>query len=142
MELCDADLLADAMLFTATTPAPGNQAFNINNGDLFRWEYIWPAIADWFGLAVTPPMKIDLPGAMKGQKAIWVDMVKRHGLRDIPYEKLATWEFFSFVVQMPEHGWFSNTTKLRKAGFQGMVVDSKEMLLSQFQMLREKKIIP
>lgn len=37
-EVCDADLLADAMLHCATTPACANQAFNISNGDTFRWR--------------------------------------------------------------------------------------------------------
>jgi hypothetical protein len=39
-EVCDADLLADAMLHCAATPACANQAFNISNGDTFRWREV------------------------------------------------------------------------------------------------------
>jgi len=38
--------------------------------------------------------------------------------------------------------WLSNTTKLRRAGFHGMVVDTAEMFLRQFQQMREARIIP
>lgn len=45
LEMTDAGLLARATLWAATEPAAANQAFNINNGDLFRWSEMWPKIA-------------------------------------------------------------------------------------------------
>ena len=36
-EVCDADLLANAMVHLSTQPQCANQAFNISNGDVFRW---------------------------------------------------------------------------------------------------------
>ena len=36
-DCADADLLADAQLFLATHPGAQNEAYNINNGDVFRW---------------------------------------------------------------------------------------------------------
>lgn len=44
MEMTDAGLLARATLWAATEPAAANQAFNINNGDLFRWSEMWPLL--------------------------------------------------------------------------------------------------
>lgn len=38
VDVTDADLLAEGMLHCATTPACANQAFNICNGDCFRWK--------------------------------------------------------------------------------------------------------
>lgn len=43
---------------------------------------------------------------------------------------------------MPESGWFSNTLKLRKAGFHGAVVDSGESMIEKLETLRRHKIIP
>eukprot|EP00891_Asterochloris_glomerata_P004957 jgi/Astpho2/4957/fgenesh1_pg.00070_%23_18_t len=37
-DVCDADLLAEAAIHCSTTPECANQAFNINNGDTFRWS--------------------------------------------------------------------------------------------------------
>ena len=42
IEMTDAGLLAQAMVWAATDPRAANQAYNINNGDLFRWEEMWP----------------------------------------------------------------------------------------------------
>jgi hypothetical protein len=28
-----------------------NQAFNVVNGDVFRWQWMWSQIAEWFGIA-------------------------------------------------------------------------------------------
>jgi nucleoside-diphosphate-sugar epimerase len=44
IEMTDAGLLARAMVWAATEPTAANQAFNINNGDLFRWEEMWPKL--------------------------------------------------------------------------------------------------
>ena len=45
IEMTDAGLLAEATVWAATNPECANQAFNINNGDLFRWQEMWPKIA-------------------------------------------------------------------------------------------------
>lgn len=36
------------------------QAFNISNGDCFRWRDTWPAIAAWFGMDTAPPVHMPL----------------------------------------------------------------------------------
>lgn len=54
-------------------------------------------------------------------------------MQEVPYQKLATWKFADFVFAQPAD-WLSNTTKLRRVGFQGMVVDTPEMFARQFQM--------
>ena len=39
-------LLAEHLVWAATTPAAANRAFNIVNGDVFRWRWLWPRLAD------------------------------------------------------------------------------------------------
>jgi nucleoside-diphosphate-sugar epimerase len=55
IEMTDAGLLAKATVWAATEQRCANQAFNINNGDLFRWNEMWPKIARFFELEVAPP---------------------------------------------------------------------------------------
>src|SRR6195952_3583660 len=49
-DMTSARLLARQLLWAATTPAAANEDFNIVNGDIFRWSWMWGRIADWFGI--------------------------------------------------------------------------------------------
>ena len=33
-------------------PACDGEAFNVTNGDVFRWQDVWPAIAEALGMAL------------------------------------------------------------------------------------------
>ena len=57
IEMTDAGLLARAMVWAATDPRAANQAYNINNGDLFRWEEMWPKLAGYFDLRSPRPSR-------------------------------------------------------------------------------------
>ena len=39
-DVTDVDLLSDAAIYVSTHPQCENQAYNINNGDLFRWKEV------------------------------------------------------------------------------------------------------
>ena len=56
-------------------------------------------------------------------------------------QEIATWAFGDWVFGQ-EEDWFSNVTRMRQTGFQGMQIDSGDMFLKQFQELRAEKIIP
>lgn len=79
---------------------------------------------------------------MAAHAGLWEGLIKQHGLKEISLEKLATWKFMGFVMLMPEGGWFPNVTKLRRAGFEVMAVDTRESILAQLQALRDAKVIP
>src|SRR5271169_236380 len=53
-DMTDARLLARHLEWAATTPAAFNHAFNIVNGDVFRWNWMWPRLAAWFGIEPAP----------------------------------------------------------------------------------------
>ena len=55
---------ANAALWAATEQRCGNQAFNITNGDYFRWRNLWPKIADVFEMQVGGPETICLTQQM------------------------------------------------------------------------------
>ena len=53
-DMTDAMLLARHLEWAATTEAARNQAFNVVNGDVFRWSWMWGRLASWFGLEPAP----------------------------------------------------------------------------------------
>src|SRR5690606_9724004 len=64
LEVTDAGLLAWAAVWAATTEAAANQAFNIANGDLFRWCEMWPKIAAMLRMESGPPLPLSLATVM------------------------------------------------------------------------------
>ena len=51
--MTDAGLLAEQMVWAATDPAGADEAFNIVNGDVFRWRWMWPRLAAYLGVDPT-----------------------------------------------------------------------------------------
>lgn len=136
----DSGLLARACVWMATNPAAANEPFNITNGDIFRWQDIWPAIAGYFGMETAQPQKIDLVHMMADKGPLWQRLVKQHNLQPISYEQLVGWSYGNFVFT-PEFDIISSTTKAKRYGF-AEVQDSQEMFLRQFDELRTNRVIP
>ena len=44
-DVTDARQLAHHLLWAATTPNAANEDFNVVNGDVFRWNWMWGRIA-------------------------------------------------------------------------------------------------
>ena len=72
-DMTDAGLLAEHLLWAATTPAAANEAFNVVNGDVFRWKWMWGRIAGWFGLEPAPfdGSVQPLEAQMAGDAPVW-----------------------------------------------------------------------
>ncbi|MFI2219980.1 SDR family oxidoreductase [Rhodococcus sp. NPDC019627] len=140
IEMTDAGLLAEATVWAATTPECANQAFNINNGDLFRWDEMLPKIADFFELDVAPPLPMSMDVVMADKEPVWNDLVAKHGLKPTPYEDVSSWAFGDFVF-----GWdydvIADGSKARRLGFH-RYVETDQMFLDIFRDLRARKVIP
>jgi nucleoside-diphosphate-sugar epimerase len=136
----DGGLLARACVWMATDPVAANEPFNITNGDIFRWQDMWPAIADYFGTNTAQPQKIDLVQMMADKAPLWQSLVKEHNLQPIPYEQLVGWNYGNFVFT-PEFDIISSTTKAKRYGF-SEVQDSQGMFLRHFDELRANRVIP
>jgi nucleoside-diphosphate-sugar epimerase len=136
----DSDLLARAMVWMATTPACANEAFNITNGDFFRYQNLWPVFARHFGMEAAGVEQVDLTQKMAGKEKLWDEMVGKHGLQKHPLSQLVNWNFANYAFS---NDWdvMSDTTKCRKYGFLEFV-DSEEMFLEQFSYLQREKLIP
>ena len=140
IEMTDAGLLAKATVWAATDGRCANQAFNIANGDLFRWNDMWPKIARFFDLDVAPPLPMSLEVVMSDKQPLWDGMVRRHRLAPTAYKDVSSWAFGDFVFSW-NYDFFADGSKARRFGFHDHV-DSEAMFLGIFADLRRRKIIP
>jgi len=139
-QVTDANVLAKASVWAGTEPACGNEIFNVTNGDLFRWEHVWPNFAEFFDMPYAPLQAISLIEFMADKGSVWNAIVKKHGLVPHRYESIAAWEFGDFIFGC-DYDIVSDTSKVRRFGFHELTVDSEEMFLRLFQLLRQNKII-
>lgn len=138
-EMTDAGLLAKATVWAASGTDGAGQAYNIANGDLFRWEEMWPRIAAYFGMDVAPPLQMSLTTVMADKEALWNEMAARYGLTH-SYEEVSCWNFGDFVFGL-DYDMFADTSKSRRAGFHEYV-ETEQMFIGIFDEFRRRKIIP
>lgn len=140
MEATDAGHLASACVWAATHPPCAGEVFNITNGDLFRWERLWPRIAEMQEIEAGPPLPIPLTEMMADKAEVWRRIVSKHGLRNIPFERIAAWPFGEFVFRI-DYDIISDTTKARRFGFVD-VIETESMFREIFDHLRREKYLP
>lgn len=92
-DMTDAGLLAEHMQWAATTEAAANDSYNIANGDVFRWRWMWPRIAEMLG--VRPEGFSEQPRPLEEQMidaaGEWKALSARHGLAVDEVSALASW---------------------------------------------------
>ena len=140
IEMTDADLLAKATVWAATQDLAANQAYNITNGDMFRWSSMWPKLAAFFDLDIAPPLPMSLTDVMADKSDLWGDMVRAHHLLPTPYSDVSSWQFGDFVFAW-DYDVIADTSKSRRAGFHEYV-DTESMFLQIFQDMRDQRLIP
>ena len=139
-EVTDTHLLAKASHWAAATPKCANEAFNITNGDYFRWCHLWPRLAAFFGLEVGGPLPLSLAQQMADKGPVWRRIVEKHKLKPYAYEEIVQWPFGDFTFSA-EWDFMIDTTKARRFGF-AEAVDSAEMFVRMFTEMRRDRIIP
>ncbi|NQX13291.1 SDR family oxidoreductase [Microbacteriaceae bacterium VKM Ac-2855] len=92
-DMTDATILAEQMLWAATTPAGRNEAFNVVNGDVFRWRWMWSRLAEYFDVEPVGPSDEPRPLAeqMVGAEEVWTRIVGDHDLADPDLGRIASW---------------------------------------------------
>ncbi|MEO0999529.1 MAG: SDR family oxidoreductase [Pseudomonadota bacterium] len=141
-DVTDASILADQLVWAATTPEAANLPFNIVNGDLFRWTWLWAEIAGYFGLspAPYPGQPTPLEAQMADAPAVWAEIVATHGLQDLPVERLASW-WHSDADLGRTLECFTDMTNSRTRGFTGYR-QTRASFFDVFDALRAARIIP
>ncbi|MBI2202483.1 MAG: SDR family oxidoreductase [Candidatus Rokubacteria bacterium] len=147
-EAVDADLLARACEWAATTPACGNEIFNVNNGDVFEWRHVWPAIAETLGMHVGPDEPMSLAVEMPPRETEWQAIVRKYRLASP--ERFADFVGQGFIYadgqlaygarQSPPTTLVS-TIKARQFGFHDCM-DTEDMFRKWFRRFQERRWLP
>jgi len=113
---------------------------HVTNGDVFRWEHMWPLIAGAFGVAAGDVVPARLAEVMPRREPEWKALAARHGLVPLSLAELVDWRFADAMFGMP-YDLITSTVKIRRAGF-GDCIDSGDMFLQLFDDLRQRRYIP
>ncbi|MFN3836272.1 MAG: SDR family oxidoreductase [Brevundimonas sp.] len=141
-DMTSASQLARHLIWAATTPAAADQAFNVVNGDVFRWSWMWGRIADWFGLApaafdgATLPLEVQ----MANDQDVWRRLAAREGLAEPELVRLASpWHTDADLGRPIEV--VTDMGKSRSLGFTGYE-QTDAAFFALFEQLRAERLIP
>ncbi|KQT93832.1 NAD-dependent dehydratase [Marmoricola sp. Leaf446] len=141
-DMTDADLLAEQLHWAATTPAAADTAFNVANGDVFRWRWLWPRLADRLG--VRPEGYADAPRPLEEQMAdaapTWRTIAEREGLRETDVDRVASWWHTDGDLGR-EMECLTDLARSRRAGFTGHRV-TLDAFLDLFDRLEADGVVP
>ena len=141
-DVTDARILAEQLLWAATTEAAANQAFNITNGDVFRWSWLWKELAAWFDVV---PAGFDgdinpLEAEMARDHVLWKEMAEKHGLIESDLARLASaWHTDLDLGRSIEV--MTDMSKSRKLGFTAYK-STRDSFYELFETLRSERLIP
>ncbi|MGJ0119829.1 SDR family oxidoreductase [Williamsia sp. MIQD14] len=141
-DVTDVGLLAEQMIWAATHDAGANEPFNVANGDVFRWRWLWPQIAALFDVE---PVGFDseprpLDDRMDSAAAEWAEIAQAHELVEPDVDRLASWWHTDSDLGR-DIECLTDMTKSRQAGFLGFrsTPDSFADAVARY---REARIIP
>ena len=140
VQFTDAGLLARASLWAANSPQAGGEAFNVTNGDVFRWERLWEDVAAHLKLQVAPPVPLTLARHMADKAPVWRRIAERHGLVEADLDRLVGWAFGDFIFHT-ETDVISDVSKIHRAGFAERL-ESRSSLLDALDSLRRQRVLP
>lgn len=141
-DMTDARVLAKHLVWASTTEAAWNEAFNVVNGDIFRWNWLWPRLARWFDVE---PIGFEgtvhpLEAEMADDGPLWREIAQRHGLAEPELGKLASAWHTDLDLGRPIEV-MTDMSKSRKLGFT-VFQRTDESFFDLFAQLRADRLIP
>jgi nucleoside-diphosphate-sugar epimerase len=144
-DMTDASLLAEQMIWASVEPAAADTAFNVVNGDIFRWRWMWPRLAAHLG--VDPELVegyADAPRPLEQQMAglddAWAAVVAQHDLAEPDLSRLASWWHTDGDLGR-EMEVVTDMTRSRLAGFTGYR-STEQSFVDVFARYRAARLIP
>jgi nucleoside-diphosphate-sugar epimerase len=141
-DMTDARQLARHLLWAVETPSAANQDFNVVNGDVFRWSWMWSRIAGWFGLAAAPfdGTIRPLEQQMAGDADLWRRIAERERLAEAELHRLASaWHTDADLGRPIEV--VTDMSKSRRLGFREYQ-PTDDAFFDLFSELRTARLIP
>ncbi|WP_144763070.1 SDR family oxidoreductase [Curtobacterium sp. 9128] len=144
-DMTDAGVLAEQMVWAATDPAGADEAFNIVNGDVFRWRWMWQRLAAHLG--VDPARVVGYESAprpleeqMAPHESAWAGIAERHGLVESDIARLASWWHTDADLGRAMEV-VTDMSKSREAGFTGYR-RTERAFTDLFDRYRADRVIP
>jgi nucleoside-diphosphate-sugar epimerase len=141
-DMTDSDLLANHMFWASVTDSAKNTPFNVSNGDVFRWRWMWPRLGE--------ALKVDFVGPsdelalferqMSPLESLWVNISKEYGLKNSEISNLASWWHTDGDLNRPIEC-FSDMNNSRIRGFLECR-NTLDSFLKVFRGYQLDKIIP
>jgi nucleoside-diphosphate-sugar epimerase len=141
-DMTDSRILGKQLVWASTHDIAKNNAYNIVNGDIFRWNWMWPRIANWFGVEwegftgeVTP-----LETQMADDASVWKRIVEKHGLVEPDLARVASPWHTDLDLSRPIEV-MTDMAASRKLGFLAFQ-NTEDAFFDLFATLRLDKVIP
>lgn len=140
----DADLIAEHQIWAAVDPYARNEAFNCNNGDVFKWKHLWKELAEQFGiedygLDENEKEKLKLVELMADKGPVWEEIVKQNQLEPTKLEEVGVWWFTDLMLS--GGGALASMNKSKEHGFLGFR-NSRNSFLYWIDKMKSYKIVP
>ncbi|XVF36380.1 hypothetical protein REPUB_Repub19eG0053900 [Reevesia pubescens] len=138
----DADLIAEQHIWSAVDPYARNEAFNVYNGDVFKWKHLWTALAEQFGIeefGFEEGKNLGLVEMMKGKERVWEEIVKENQLQATKLEEVGVWWFVDLVLSVESP--LSSMNKSKEHGFVGFR-NSRNSFITWIDKMKAYKIVP
>jgi nucleoside-diphosphate-sugar epimerase len=141
-DVTDARILGKQLVWASTHDDVRDEAFNIVNGDVFRWKWLWPRLAKWFGVE-----SVGFEGSLKpleeemaGDGPAWTALARKDGLREGDLGRLASPWHTDLDLSRPLEV-MTDMGKSRKAGF-NVFQGTEDSFLHVFAAMRADRLIP
>ena len=142
VDVTDGRIIAKQLLWAATKPAAKNHALNIVNGEVFRWNWLWPKLAAHLGVpaAEYPGHAQPLEKQMAGMEPVWDRIVEKHGLQKNALNQVASWWHSDADLGRTIEN-FTDMTVSRDLGFKEYQ-NSVRSFTDAFDRFRSAKVLP
>lgn len=139
----DADLIAEHHIWAAVDPYAKNEAFNISNGDVFKWKHLWKVLAEQFGIESAfleeGEERATLQEMMKDKGPVWDEIVREKDLLPTKLEEVGVWWFADVVLGFETP--LDSMNKSKEHGFLGFR-NSKSSFIYWIDKAKAYKIVP
>lgn len=105
----DATLLGRCAQWALEEPTAGGEGFNVINGDYFRWQHLWPVIAEVFDMPTGAPCPQDLTDTMPALMSRHLPGVDNPDWGFANYMWRCTWDVMACTLKARRYG-FSDFT--------------------------------
>ncbi len=141
-DMTDARLLAKHMIWAASEARAADTAFNIVNGDVFRWRWMWPQLAeyfnvDWEGFQDEPR---PLEQQMVHAAPIWQQLAADQNLVESDINRIASWWHTDGDLGRTMEC-ITDMARSRRAGFTEQI-PTQDAFHQLFDRYRRMRIIP